>query len=108
VSDLIANGGKPLYLLITLLLPDVELKKVDELYEGITRACEFYGVRLVGGNVVKSERLGIDLFGVGLAERFVGRGRCQGGGWYFCKWHLGGCPCGFGADFDGKETLRRL
>jgi thiamine-monophosphate kinase len=89
VSDLIANGGKPLYLLVTLLLPDVELKKVDELYEGITRACEFYGVKLVGGNIVKSERFGIDLFGVGLAERFVGRGGAKVGDGIFVSGTLG-------------------
>jgi len=89
VSDLIANGGKPLYLLVALLLPDVELKKVDELYEGITRACEFYGVKLVGGNVVKSERFGIDLFGVGLAERFVGRSGAKVGDGVFVSGTLG-------------------
>jgi len=89
VSDLVANGGKPLYLLVTLLLPDVELKKVDELYEGITRACEFYGVKLVGGNVVKSERFGIDLFGVGLAERFVGRSGAKVGDGVFVSGTLG-------------------
>jgi thiamine-monophosphate kinase len=89
VSDLVANGGKPLYLLVALLLPDVELKKVDELYEGITRACEFYGVKLVGGNVVKSERFGIDLFGVGLAERFVGRSGAKVGDGVFVSGTLG-------------------
>jgi len=94
VSDLIANGGKPIYLLITLLLPDMELKKVDELYEGITRACEFYGVRLVGGNVVKSERLGIDLFGVGLAERFVGRSGAKVGDGIFVSGTLGDALAG--------------
>jgi thiamine-monophosphate kinase len=94
VSDLIANGGKPLYLLITLLLPDVELKKVDELYEGITKACEFYGVKLVGGNVVRSERLGIDLFGVGLAERFVGRGSAKVGDGVFVSGTLGDALAG--------------
>jgi thiamine-monophosphate kinase len=94
VSDLIANGGKPLYLLTTLLLPDMELKKVDELYEGITRACEFYRVRLVGGNVVRSERLGIDLFGVGLAERFVGRGGAKVGDGIFVSGTLGDALAG--------------
>jgi thiamine-monophosphate kinase len=94
VSDLIANGGKPLYLLVTLLLPDVELKKVDELYEGITKACEFYRVRLVGGNVVRSERFGIDLFGVGLAERFVGRGGAKVGDGIFVSGTLGDALAG--------------
>jgi thiamine-phosphate kinase len=107
VSDLIANGGKPLYLLITLLLPDVELKKVDELYEGITRACEFYGVKLVGGNVVKSERLGIDLFGVGLAERFVGRGGAKVGDGIFVSGTLGDSLAGLELILM-ERTLRRL
>ncbi len=94
VSDLIANGGKPLYLLITLLLPDVELKKVDELYEGIMRACHFYRVKLVGGNVVRSDRLGIDLFGMGLAERFVGRGGAKVGDSVFVSGTLGDSMAG--------------
>jgi thiamine-monophosphate kinase len=94
VSDIIANGGKPLYLLTTLLLPDVELKKVDELYEGITKACEFYRVRLVGGNVVRSERFGIDFFGVGLAERFVGRSGAKVGDGIFVSGTLGDALAG--------------
>ncbi|WP_333784429.1 thiamine-phosphate kinase [Thermocrinis sp.] len=89
VSDIIANGGKPLYLLVSLLLPDVELKKVDELYEGMTKACEFYGTKIVGGNVVKAEKLGLDLFAVGQAERFVGRSSAKAGDGVFVSGTLG-------------------
>jgi len=89
VSDIIANGGKPLYLLVSLLLPDVELKKVEELYEGMTKACEFYETKIVGGNVVKAEKLGLDLFAMGQTERFVGRSSAKAGDGVFVSGTLG-------------------
>jgi len=89
ISDIIANGGRPLYLLVTLLLPDLELKKVEELYEGMTRACEFYGTKIVGGNTVKSEKLGLDLFAIGQTRRFVGRGSAKVGDGVFVSGTLG-------------------
>jgi len=89
VSDIIANGGKPLYLLVSLLLPDVELKKVEELYEGMTKACEFYKTKIVGGNVVKAEKLGLDLFAMGQTERFVGRSSAKAGDGVFVSGTLG-------------------
>jgi len=89
VSDIIANGGKPIYLLVSLLLPDVELKKVEELYEGMTKACEFYKTKIVGGNVVKAEKLGLDLFAMGQTERFVGRSSAKAGDGVFVSGTLG-------------------
>ncbi|WP_448587582.1 thiamine-phosphate kinase [Thermocrinis sp.] len=94
VSDIVANGGRPLYLLITLLLPDVEIKKIEELYEGMTKACEFYGARIVGGNIVKSQNFGIDLFGLGVAKRFVGRGSAKVGDGVFVSGTLGDSRAG--------------
>jgi len=103
VSDIIANGGQPLYLLITLLLPDVELKKVDELYEGMTKACQFYKTKLVGGNVVKSSSFGVDLFCVGVAKRFVGRATAKVGDAVFVSGTLGDAFAGLELLLMGKK-----
>ncbi|ADC89500.1 thiamine-monophosphate kinase [Thermocrinis albus DSM 14484] len=73
VSDVVACGGKPLFLLVSLALPDVDVSVVDQLYEGIKKACQFYSCTVVGGNITKSDKLGIDVFLLGQTQRFVAR-----------------------------------
>mgnify|MGYP001627105913 CR=1 FL=1 len=94
VSDVVANGGLPKYALVSLVLPDMELKYVEELYEGIKKACEFYGCEVVGGNVSGGERLIVDVFMLGQAERFVGRRSARVGETVFVSGTLGDARAG--------------
>lgn len=94
VSDVVANGGIPLYALISLILPDMEVKYMEEVYLGIKRACEFYGCEVVGGNVSKGEKLCIDVFMVGKTDRFVGRGAAKEGEGVFVSGTLGDSRAG--------------
>ncbi len=74
VSDIVANGGKPLYGLISLMIPDyIEERFLERIYEGVKAACEFYSLKIVGGNVSKASKLGIDVFLIGEVDRFVSR-----------------------------------
>ena len=73
VSDVVASGGEPLYALVSLTLPDVEVSYVENLYEGIKKACEFYKCEVIGGNITKGEKLCVDVFLVGRGSRFVSR-----------------------------------
>ncbi|GAB6078687.1 thiamine-phosphate kinase [Hydrogenobaculum acidophilum] len=74
VSDIVANGGKPLYGLISLMVPEyVEERFLERIYEGVKAACEFYNLKIVGGNISKASKLGIDVFLIGEVERFVSR-----------------------------------
>jgi len=74
VSDIVANGGKPLYGLISLMIPDyVEERFLERIYEGVKSACEFYTLKIVGGNISKASKLGIDVFLIGEVDRFVSR-----------------------------------
>ncbi|RUM32481.1 MAG: thiamine-phosphate kinase, partial [Aquifex sp.] len=48
VSDVVANGGLPKWVLISLNLPeDLEVSFVERFYVGVKRACEFYKCEVV-------------------------------------------------------------
>ncbi|MEJ7619890.1 MAG: thiamine-phosphate kinase [Aquificaceae bacterium] len=94
VSDVVANGGEPIYCLVSLTLPDLEVRYVEEIYLGIKKACEFYSCQVVGGNVSKGDKLCIDVFMVGKAERFVGRGGAKIGDGVFVSGTLGDSKAG--------------
>ncbi|CAN5910458.1 thiamine-phosphate kinase [soil metagenome] len=50
VSDMAAMAGIPLHAMVTLILPpDHEVARVEQLYEGLRRCAERYGVSIVGG-----------------------------------------------------------
>ena len=55
ISDIAAMGGLPLYALVTLgLPPETEVEDIRELYQGMLRIANAYGVALVGGDMVRS------------------------------------------------------
>ncbi|MCX8060823.1 MAG: thiamine-phosphate kinase [Aquificaceae bacterium] len=94
VSDIVANGGEPLYALVSLVLPDMEVSYLEELYHGIKRACDFYRCEVVGGNISRGEELCIDVFMLGKTERFVGRRGAREGEGLFVSGTLGDSKAG--------------
>ena len=55
VSDIVAMGGIPVYALITLgLPPNLEVKALDLLYDGMLDIAKEYGFSIVGGDIVRS------------------------------------------------------
>jgi thiamine-monophosphate kinase len=52
ISDIAAMGGKPLYALVTLVLPgETDVNWVLELYQGLAQCAEPLGVAVVGGDI---------------------------------------------------------
>ncbi|NPB07072.1 MAG: thiamine-phosphate kinase [Aquificae bacterium] len=95
VSDCAASGGRPLWLLTDLSVPPgLELKELLELYEGIKEACDYYACKLVGGNTVRDEKLGLSVFVVGEAERFVSRKGARPGQKLLVSGYLGDARAG--------------
>lgn len=70
VSDIAAMGGRPRYILISLVLPkETEVAWVDGLYEGMRAECARWGAEIVGGNMAHSPGgIVVDLFLLGEVE----------------------------------------
>ena len=62
ISDIAAMGGLPQYALVTLgLPPETEVEHIRELYQGMLRIANTYGVALVGGDMVRSPTVFISI-----------------------------------------------
>lgn len=96
VSDIVANGGKPLYGLISLMIPeDIDERFIERIYEGVKSASLFYNLKIVGGNISKSSKLGIDVFLIGEVDRFVSRAGANVGDDVVVSGTLGDSYAGF-------------
>lgn len=73
LSDIAAMGARPRYLFTSLAIPkQLKAAQVDQLYEGLMKACHRHGVCLVGGDTSASRAglfLSITLIGTTMAQR---------------------------------------
>jgi thiamine-monophosphate kinase len=104
VGDILAMNGLPTHLFVNLALPNrISLEMTDQLYDGIGRACEHYGMRLAGGDVTATAgALGITVTVLGEteADRLVRRSGARAGDAV--------CVTGdLGAAFAGLQVLLR-
>ncbi len=106
VSDVVSSGGTPRWLLSSLILPDLEVSFVERLYEGMKRACEFYGCEIVGGNISKGEKIIIDLFAVGKTNRVVSRRGARAGDSLFVSGTLGDSRAGLELLRERRENYK--
>ncbi|MFF4803833.1 AIR synthase related protein [Streptomyces sp. NPDC001351] len=80
--DVISMGVRPAGFAVALSAPlDLEITKVEAIYEGLREVLDDYGARLSGGNVDANalEMVGI-AWGVGRHDRLVRRGGAAVGG----------------------------
>ncbi len=74
VSDVAACGGIPRWGLISIGLPkSIDYKYIEDVYKGIKKALDFYGMFVVGGNTSSSSELIFDFFLVGETKKFIAR-----------------------------------
>ncbi len=73
VSDIAAMGGEPQYALVTLALPpQMPVKDVDALYDGLRECGREYGVAVAGGDVVRAPQVMVSVALLGRAELDAG------------------------------------
>lgn len=63
ISDILASGAKPQYLMVGISIPNVEKFFIEELYRGIKDAS--YGAEIIGGDITGGEQIFISITAIG-------------------------------------------
>lgn len=83
LSDIYAMNGFPRQITVSMALSNrFSVEAVEELYKGIRRACDFYGVDLVGGDTTSSTKglfLSVTAIGQGEPNRIAYRNTAKPG-----------------------------
>lgn len=104
ISDIYAMNARPTQITIGMAVSNrYSVEALDEIYAGVRRACQFYGVDLVGGDTTSSVRgltLAVTALGVAKKEQIVLRSGAKVGDLI--------CASGdFGAAYLGLQLLER-
>ncbi|MCZ6103908.1 thiamine-phosphate kinase [Campylobacter ureolyticus] len=91
LSDVIVMNAKPKFALIGLMLPkNITFKEIDELKNGILDISKQYGVKIIGGDTVKSDILGISVSIISYAKKPIFRKKLKNGELLAFTGNLGG------------------
>lgn len=98
LSDIYAMNAEPKQITVSIAVSSrFPLEALEELYKGIHRACEVYGVDLIGGDTTSSVTgLAISITAIGEAEepKLVYRNGAQEGDLLICSGDFGGAYMG--------------
>jgi len=66
VSDIAAMGGQPLWMFVSLVLPDgVDVEWVEGLYRGLHQSCQKHGMALLGGDTTRGATTTVNITLIG-------------------------------------------
>ena len=98
ISDIAAMGGKPIALLASLGLPQgITKKNIADLYSGIRKISDRFGVEVAGGDTVRSKKgvfISVTVTGEGKKNSIVKRSGAQPGDIIIVLGLLGGSAAG--------------
>ena len=66
ISDILAAGAKPKYLMVGLSLPDVSEDFINEFYKGVKAAS--CGAEIIGGDITGADKIFVSITAIGSAE----------------------------------------
>jgi thiamine-monophosphate kinase len=70
ISDSAAMGGEAKYITVSLGVPkEVSSSSVRNIYDGIFSICSKYGIKVVGGDTVRSKKIVIDVSIIGIVRK---------------------------------------
>lgn len=113
-SDIVAVGGKPRQIYISLCLPDdIEIERLDEIYHGINQACLRLGAYVLGGDTTHGAQLVISVTVIGIIEsedRICPRSAAKPGDLIYVTGPLGSSMAGlrlFQKKVSGFEDIKK-
>ena len=107
VSDVVAMNATPRFATVTLGMPNnVSVENAETLYDGISAACDRYGLATIGGDITAAPRLTLSVTVVGEADEadVVYRKGAQVGDVLCVTGDLGSAAAGLQVLIDGKEA----
>lgn len=113
VSDIAAMGAVPRYVLVSLCLPqDLETDFVEEIYKGMWKACDKYGIEIIGGNMTHSKQIVISITLTGEVDKknLSLRSGAKPGDFIFVSGHIGNGKAGlriFQEKLEDFEDVRK-
>jgi thiamine-monophosphate kinase len=93
LSDVAAMGGEPVFAVVSLGVPgNLRARYVNDLYAGMWAVARDFGVSIVGGDTVRSEKIVVNIALLGEVEkrRLIRRQGARPGDWIFVSGLLGG------------------
>lgn len=70
ISDIVAMGGKPKYVFLSLCLPkNVAIETMKEIYKGIYQRCDKYKIAVLGGDTTHSKNMVVSVTVLGEGEK---------------------------------------
>ncbi len=104
LSDIYAMNAKPRQITVSIALSNrYSVEALEELYDGIRTACEWYGVDLIGGDTTSSPKglyISVTAIGQGEKDKLVYRDGANVGD-ILC------CTGNFGSAYLGLQILER-
>ncbi len=92
ISDIAAMGGVPTHAIVSLGVgPKTPLRFVEDMYKAMGALAKYFGVSIVGGDTVRSDKVVINVALLGEVEKkhIVTRSGARSGDWIFVTGTLG-------------------
>jgi len=106
VSDIVAMRGKPEYALLGIVIPQgFGNDSIEKLVFSIKKELKKYSVSLVGGDIVRGEKLTLSMTVVGIADNYVTRAGAKKDDIIFITGDLGYSKAGL-SEFKEKGKIK--
>lgn len=91
ISDMIATNARAKYALLGLALPrEIGTREIDELCAGVSETAREWGIRIIGGDTIGSDRIALSVSLIGKCKRPVFRSGARAGDLIAHTGELGG------------------
>jgi thiamine-monophosphate kinase len=109
VSDLAAMGASPLGFLLSIALPkDFEVNHFKEIINGVTDACDYYKIPLIGGDTNEASEIIISGTALGLCDKPLMKNTAEIGDLICLTGDIGLAALGFNLKGDNIYTKKSL